>query len=410
MRYARENVDGSGSYLDALLNLIAANNGRFNLGDGAFQLSYVATSACKDELYSRGCSTRFNADGTCPGATRVVKLSPFGSAVGKAILSMHITSAITKSHYPAPSEPNIGYSGSRIGFNFCDFTQAYSKGNQYIPHGTITGLYGPGFGGYSATIAATRDFANNQVTLARLGFAGMNGGPLWIWDTACGPCLGPLDGTGQHKYAGQLLPAWDKNLHPTPLPSETFQIDPVPHSGYAHSRWPTSGMELSGFPQDRPHSGTQCSMDSSSCCVDSSALQAYWPTVTTICTNPPSPSNPPCCEPSPGNTTTIMNCIDTAQSSAYGPCFSRTEATCSGELSCGGGMGNMGINVQVPGGGQVAIETLGDLACDPVTKVCATFYFQFPYLPCDVQGCEDGTNCRTLFPPRYITWTFTVTN
>jgi hypothetical protein len=399
VRYAKENADSSGNFVPTLTNLIASTNGRFNLGDGAFQLTYVTSSACRDELYSRGCSTRFNADGTCPGATREVKLSPFGSVVGKAIVSVQITSAISAVHY----DYGFGnYKGSRIGFNFCDYTQVYSKDNMYLPHASIDGQYGGS--GYVGTIAATLDGAGKQVTLGRLGFSGWGGGINWIWDTACGPCLGPQIG-GQNTFAGQKLPAWDRTSHPVPLASEVFQIVPVQHNGWAHTRWPTSGMDLITFAVDRPHSGTQCSTDTAICCVDSSGLQAYYPTVTTTCTSPPSPSNPPCCEPNPGNSTTVMNCIDTTGATGWGG-LSRTEATCSGEVSVGGGMGLTGVTVQVPGGGNTVIETLGDLT-PPVT-----FYFQFPYSPVDVQGCETntGNGCRTKWPPQYITWVFTVTN
>jgi hypothetical protein len=408
VRYARENADGSGNFVVALTNLIASNNGRFNLGDGAFQLTYVTSSACKDMLYSRGCSTRFSADGTCPTATREVKLSPFGSVVGKAIVSLQITSAISKAHY----DYGFGnYAGSRIGFNFCDYTQVYSKNNMYLPHANIEGQYGPawsgGSGGYVATIAATRDGANKQVTLGRLGFTAYGGANLWIWDTACGPCLGPQIG-GQNTFAGQLLPAWNRTTNPTPLPSEYFQIVPIQHDSYAHTRWPTSGAGLDPtYAVDRPHTGVQCvtawgSCDAASCncCVAGYGSRTDGLTAP-ICNGS---NGPPCCEPyPPANSTTVTPCIDTTLSTAYG-WASRTEATCSGEVSGGGGSGLSGVLVQVPGGGNAIIETLGDLT-PPVT-----FYLQFPYSPCDVQGCEDGTNCRTKFPPQYITWVFTVTN
>jgi hypothetical protein len=414
VRYAKENANDSGNFVIALTNLIASTWGRFNLGDGAFQLTYVTSLACKDILYSRGCSTRFNADGTCPGATREVKLSPFGSVVGRAITSLQITSAISAVHY----DYGFGnYRGSRIGFNFCDFTPVYSLNNQYIPHATITGMYGDS--GFVGTIAATCDNGGTvdaggncinpidtskptkRVTLGRLGFIAFGGGVSWIWDTACGPCLGP-GGT----FVGQLLPAWNRTNNPTPLPAEVFPIVPVPHSWYAHTRWPTSGADLyPTFPQDRPHSGVQCVMPSGPCSASSCncCVVGYASRVDGLTAPICDGSLPVCCEPSPGNTTTIMNCIDTAGSSGMGG-MSRTEATCSGEVSTGGGMGLMGITVQVPGGGQTVIETLGDIT-PPVT-----FFLQFPYLPVDVQGCETGTNCRTLWPPVYVSWVFTVKN
>jgi hypothetical protein len=405
VRYAMENVDSSGSYIGRLQALIAANNGRFNLGNGAFQLTYVTSSACKDVLYSLGCSTRFNADGTCPGATREVNLSPFGSMVGSALVSVQITSAISSAHY----DYGFGnYQGSRIGFNFCDYTQAYSLNNMYMPYAKVEGEYGPlgGPGGYWATIAATLDGAGKQVTLGRLGFSGF-GGLGWIWDTACGPCLGPKIG-GQNTFAGQKLPAWDRTTNPVHLPSEVFQIVPVQHNGYAHTRWPTSGYSaFQQYPQDRPHTGVQCTMAQSwpactssdcNCCLASSASRSDSLSAPTC-----DGSLPVCCEPPPGNSTNYENCIDTTASGGW-PWASRTETTCSGEVSGGGSTGLTAVMIQVPGGGNLVLETLGDVT-PPVT-----FYLQFPYSPCDVQGCENGTNCRTKYPPQYITWVFTVTN
>jgi hypothetical protein len=416
VRYARENADGSGNYTIALANLLASTNGRFNLGDGAFQLTYVAVNPCTDELHSRGCSTRFSADGTCPGATREVRLQPLGAAVGTTyggaapgpFAGVSMSSPISRIHY----DYGFGnYQGSTLGFSFCDFTRVYSLGNMSIPHGNIEGEYGPawssgGTGGYWATIAATRDGANKQVTLGRLGFTGLSGAN-WIWDTACGPCLGPKIG-GQNTFAGQLLPAWDRTTNPVPLPSEVFQIVPVQHNGYAHTRWPTSGYSaFQQYPQDRPHTGVQCTMAQSwpactssdcNCCLASSASRSDSLSAPTC-----DGSLPVCCEPPPGNSTNYENCIDTTASGGW-PWASRTETTCSGEVSGGGSTGLTAVMIQVPGGGNLVLETLGDVT-PPVT-----FYLQFPYSPCDVQGCENGTNCRTKYPPQYITWVFTVTN
>jgi hypothetical protein len=393
IRYARDNAasSGTGSFAPALADLIASTNGRFNLGDGAFELRYVAGSACSDTLYSRGCSTRFNADGTCPGATREVRLQPFGSAVVLGLVRLPITSAISKIDYPVGGEPNIGYAGSRIQFRFCDYTIAHNPAGN-TPYGAVDGQYGPAWsssGYYFATIAATRDGAGNRVTIGRVGFTGMNGGPLWIWDAACGPCTGS-GGT----YPGRELPAWDKTSHPIPLASEYFQIVPVRHGSTAHSRWPTSGYTTV---RDRPQTGVSCDNNPTTCCAASPAQQSLYPSAP-----PCGGSSPPypCCEPNYPDDTIV--CIDKALAVEYSSSYDRTDITCSGEVVTGAGSGLTSVKVQLTQGGQFTLETFGKIT-PPVT-----FYFQFPYSPCDVPECNLGPGCRTKSPPQYITWVFTV--
>jgi hypothetical protein len=244
----------------------------------------------------------------------------------------------TRTHYNVS-----GYSGSSIELKFVDpiLSVGIVTWPRGVEHGQIDGLYPS----YPTTIAATRDGAGKQVTLGRVGIDG-GFGNVWIWDAACSAtCPGGM-------YTGQLLPAWDGNVND--VSTQSFQIIPVPHDGWAHSRFPTSGYTL--LPTDRPQTPDRSCMDIA-----------------------------------PSSFTWDAGCI--------GPC-TRTQATCS-DVMQGAGLTRV---IVMPGGGRFTIETFGDIT-PPVT-----FYIQVPYEKPDPFGCSTGGGCRTLYPPVWASFVFTVTN
>ncbi len=90
----------------------------YKFGNGWFALRYAP--GCKDPanvnvLYSKGCLTQPGVDGTCQGATREIKLPRFTRYTpGSEIV---VVGGATRTPY---SQPNAGYSGDRIEFDWCD--------------------------------------------------------------------------------------------------------------------------------------------------------------------------------------------------------------------------------------------------------------------------------------------------
>ncbi|HSR10451.1 MAG TPA: type VI secretion system tube protein Hcp, partial [Thermodesulfobacteriota bacterium] len=247
--------------------------------------------------------------------------------------------SMTVTAYKSP-----GYAGSRLEFGFVDplLSGAGAASPAWTAYGQVDGLY-PDF---PTTIAATLDGAGRPVRLGRVGI-GRGSGTEWIWDAGCGaPCF------PRRQYLGQTLPAWDGDVGH--VSTQSFQIVPVPHDGWAHSRFPTSGYDLS--PADRPQVP-----DAS--CVDNAPA-------------PSIPSDPGC-----------------------GGACTRTQATCS-DVMQGGGLTR--VLILPPGKGHVTIETLGDVT-PPVT-----FYIQFPYEQPDIGGCGDKGRCRSVYPPAQNTFILTV--
>jgi hypothetical protein len=447
IRYARENTNGNGDYATLMQSYFPPGGRQFKFGNGVFTLTYVPSNSCgQDVLLSRGTS------GT---ATREIKLSHFSSFVaqpGTALVTINgpIGSA---THYDDCSGGTC-YSGSRITFNICDPILATLPNTWGQPYGQITGLDA----GSPTYIAATRDGANKQVTLAGV-FAGGGGTGRggWLWDAACGvpgsspwvPCSTPgspptcTAGTvGKYVAAGQTLPAWDGNT--ADALAQSFAITPVPHSGYSYAHFPTSGNE--GQPGDRPRAGVPCDNDGCTCCDPNPSTCGT--TTNSKCPpncvdpssgNPCGWPNPPCCTPVPCCTGSypprpccyapqafmggpgggsrsypIGTCIDTT-ASPTAPThtgvtwLSRTDFTCS-ETDFGGNQGHVFVNLYASGG-YINIETIGDIT-PPVT-----FYFHFPYRPVDYFPCRYGHTqdgfplpCRCAAWPQWVTWTFTVTN
>ena len=247
-------------------------------------------------------------------------------------------SPMTKTSYEV-----AGYSGSRLEFDVVDPLLASGDvvSFAWMAHGQVDGLY-PEF---PTTIAATLDGAGRRVVLGRIGIDG-GWGTDWIWDVTCSaPCI---PGKG---YPGLVLPAWDGDV--AHIAGQSYQIVPVPHDGWSHSRFPTSGYTL--LPTDRPQVPNAS-------CVDTTLI----PTI---------PWDPGC----------------------GGPC-TRTQATCSDNLQ-GGGLTR--VFVFPPGKARVTIETFGEVT-PPVT-----FYIQFPYEQPDIANCPEG-RCRSVYPPVQNTFVLTV--
>jgi hypothetical protein len=416
MRFTRENVDANGGYGNFLQNYIAVTGGRVNFGNGTFTLRYVpwvpgSSANCGDDkLYSRG---------TCGTASREIELSQFGVNVSRPSGPLVNLVSLTATHYD-DCAAGVCYSGSRLSLNICDPVLGTLPLTYGVPYGQIEGLYTY----FPTYIAATRDGAGKQVTLAGV-FGGGMARAGWLWDAACGdPASSPwvlcstpgtpstctLASVGKYVAQGKTLPAWDKVNNPTPLASEIFQITPVPHSQWAYAHFPTSGnIGISG---DRPRSGVPCSNNLSTCCdpnPNTCSLAPTDPNYFAPCCTGSYPPNPCCYDPqgfAGGSRSypngTVIDPVRAPTSAGYGTWLDRTAYTCS-EYDFAGNQGHIFINLQA-GGGYINIETIGDIT-PPVT-----IYFHFPYQPPDIIKCTTGipTGCMSQYPPQYVTWVFTV--
>ena len=200
----------------------------------------------------------------------------------------------------------------------------------------------------------------------------------------------PLHGRRGH-VSGKALAHLEQDQQSHPSCRRVFQIVPVPHQAWAHTRWPTSGMV--GAVRDRPQTGLPCDSNASTCCDPRPGCGGPWPAPP--CCGGSSPPNPCCEEYYPQDT---IVCIDKALSTTWSA-YDRTDVTCSDVMS---GSGLTSVKIQLTQGGQFHLETFGDIT-PPVT-----FYFRFPYSPCNVAACNAGTECGVLWPPQFITWVFTV--
>jgi hypothetical protein len=422
IRLAGENASGVGDYATYF-----SSGRQFTLGNGMFTLRYEPGTGCgNDKVYSLG---------TCGTASREIELSYFGSYVAQASVPLvKITGPITIQHYDDCSG-GVCYSGSRIKLsNVCDPTLARLPNTYGQPHGLIDGQYTF----YPTSIAATRDGAGKQVTLAGVfadGSGIMRAG--WLWDSACGdPGSSPwvlcdaakaasgslstctAGSVGKYVAAGRTLPAWDGTI--SNAPAQSMQITPVNHSQYSYAHFPTSGNI--GVSNDRPRTGVPCDNNLATCCdpnPNTCALPPADPDYFAPCCV--GPSRPCCYAPggfegfwAPGGNRSYAagTCIDPqrAPSGALysgNPWVSRTDYTCS-ERDFAGNQGHVYV-VLLTGGGYINIETLGDIT-PPVT-----FYFHFPYETAEYYECRYGQDiygnprsCRSQYPPQYVTWVFTV--